>query len=307
LEGGAAVETFSKEECGMQVVTDWGADLSPELSKNLNIYYIPLPITMRGVTYEHNGELDKEQFYQELSDAEVLPSTSAPSVGSMVDLYRKLAKEDRDILSIHISSGLSGTLNVAKVASQQVPEANITVVDSKVLSCLQGWQVEAAARAVRAGWSLKRILGLLERIRMLADGAFTVQSLNYLIHSGRLGHLKGLLASMLSIKPVIGIEKISGTLISYGKEMTLRRALDRMVNLISQFYPNETMLRVQPVHGNNLQAVNLLVEKIRQRFICQIDPPLSVAPVLGAHAGPTVVGFGVMPLQIFDELEAAGY
>ncbi len=290
----------------MQVVTDWGADLSPELSKDLKIHYIPLPVTMSGVTYEQDGDLDKEQFYKVLSESNVLPTTSAPSVGSLVNLYRTLAKEDRDILSIHVSSGLSGTYNVAKLAVQQVPEANIVVVDSKVLSCLQGWQVEAAARAVRAGWPLTRILALLERIRTLADGAFTVQSLNYLIHSGRLGHLKGLLASMLNIKPVIGIEKVGGTMISYGKEMTIGRALDRMVNLITQFCPKRIPLRVQPVHGNNLEVVNLLVEKIRQRFVCQIDPPLSVAPVLGAHAGPSVVGFGVVPLQVFRELGTAG-
>lgn len=290
----------------MQIVTDWGADLSPELSKDLNIHYIPLPVTMSGVTYEQDGELDKEQFYKELSESDVLPTTSAPSVGSLVNLYRTLAKEDRDILSIHVSSGLSGTYNVAKIAAQQLSGANITVVDSKVLSCLQGWQVEAAARAVRAGWPLQRILALLDRVRELADGAFTVQSLNYLVHSGRLGHLKGLLASMLNIKPVIGIEKIGGTLISYGKEMTIGRALDRMVNLIARLYPKETPLRVQPIHGNNLETVNLLVKKIGQRFACQIDPPLSVAPVLGAHTGPSVVGFGVVPLQVFSELETAG-
>lgn len=286
----------------MQIVTDWGADLNPEFLKKLNIHFIPLPVTMRGVTYERDGELDKERFYKELTDTNVFPSTSAPSVGSLVNLYRKLAEEDSDILSIHISSGLSSTFNIARVAARQVPEANIVVVDSKVLSCLQGWQVEAAARAVKAGWSLKRILALLDRIRALADGAFTVQSLGYLVHSGRLGHLKGMLASMLNIKPIIGIEKIGGTLISYGKEMTIRRALDRMVELITQFYPKETALRVQPVHGNNLEVVNLLIEKIRQRFTCQIDPVLSVAPVLGAHAGPSVVGFGVVPQEVFCDL-----
>lgn len=286
----------------MQIVTDWGADLSPELLKKLSIHFIPLPVTMRGVTYERDGELDKERFYKELSDTDVFPTTSAPSVGSLVNLYRKLAEEDTEILSIHVSSGLSGTFNVAKIAARQVPEANIVVVDSKVLSCLQGWQVEAAARAAKAGWSLKRILILLDRIRALADGAFTVQSLGYLVHSGRLGHLKGMLASMLSIKPVIGIEKIGGTLIPYGREMTIGRALDRMVELITQFYSKETALRVQPVHGSNLEVVNLLIEKIRQRFTCQIDPVLSVAPVLGAHTGPSVVGFGVIPLEAFCDL-----
>ena len=106
-----------------------------------------------------------------------------------------------------MSSGLSGTHNSALLAAEMVPEAKVTHVDTKTLSAAAGWQVIAAARAARAGWKLENILKLVEKISAASDSFYTLKDLKYLIHGGRISHIKGLLASVLHIKPLIGVEK----------------------------------------------------------------------------------------------------
>jgi DegV family protein with EDD domain len=230
------------------------------------------------------------------------PTTSQPSVEEFARLYRKLAETDPEILSIHISSGLSGTINTARAAAESVPEAHITIVDSLSLSAPFGWQVEAAARAIKAGWSMEKIVSMLEQLRTETRGIFTLATMKYLIHGGRISHIRGLLASMLNIKPVIAVETVHGTYAEMGKEITLKRAIQKIVDVVQGWYPAGTKLRVQPLHGNNLEGVEILRQKLLQAFSVHWEPVTAIAPVLGAHTGPTLVGMAVAPQSVFDEL-----
>jgi DegV family protein with EDD domain len=119
-------------------------------------------------------------------------------------VYRSLAEKDPDILSIHITAGLSGTFNSAKAGADLAPEARVTHVNTKTLSAAAGWQVKAAARAVKAGWTLDKILPMLQKISDASESIYTLEELKYLIHGGRISHMKGLIASLLNIKPIIG-------------------------------------------------------------------------------------------------------
>jgi DegV family protein with EDD domain len=286
----------------MQIVTDRGADLVPSQMEGLNINFAPLRITLDGVTYASGVDLQSDRFYEMLSETESFPTTSQPSAGDFADLYRRLAQTDPEILSIHISSGLSGTLNSAHAGALMVPEAHVTFFDSMTLSAPLGWHVQAAARAVRAGWSLDRILPMLESIRAQTEGMFTLSTLKYLIHGGRISHMKGLLASLLNIKPVIGVEKEHGTYTTYGQEVTLKRAIGKMVDVVAGIYSQAGHLRVQLLHGNNPESVEFLREKMISMFDCVFDPVTSIAPVLGAHTGPGMVGLSVGPLALFQDL-----
>jgi len=135
-------------ELNMKIVTDSGTDLSlsPEQLAELNINVVPLIVTLEGETYREGVDIVPDAFYRLLETTQHFPSTSQPSVGSFSELYRRIAVTDPDILSIHMSSGLSGTFSVAQAAAKLVPEANVTHVDTKTLSAAAGWQVEAAAR-----------------------------------------------------------------------------------------------------------------------------------------------------------------
>jgi len=284
----------------MQIVTDSAADLSPEQLEGLDIHHAGLKITLDGKTYESGVDLDPITFYQMLTKTESYPTTSQPSAGDFADLYRKLAQKDPEILSVHISSGLSGTCNAARLGAEMVPEANVTLWDSKTLSCPLGWQVEEAARMVQSGAMLKDILARLAELREKVEAMYTLDTLKYLIHGGRINHITGLLASMLNIKPIIGVEKELGKYIQLAKHITTKRAIYGMADLVAGWYGLGSKLRVQLLHGNNMEGVEILREKMNQMFDCQWLPTTPIAPVLGAHTGPGMVGFAVSPMSLFE-------
>ncbi len=276
----------------MQIVTDSGSDisLSSEQQKDLNVHVVPLNVSLDNVTYREGVDIQPADFYPLLADTEDMPTTSQPSAGEFADTYRKILEYDQDILSIHISSGLSGTYNSALAAAQMLPEANITVIDAKTLSAAAGWQVEAAARAIKNGWALDKVKDLVERISAASDSIYTLNELKYLIHGGRISHMKGLVASILNIKPIIGVEKEGGTYVQMGQVRTFKRAVQRLVNIISDKHPPGSALRVQVLHSYNFEGAAMLKDLIDQTFECTWLPEGHISLVLGAHTGPSMIG-----------------
>lgn len=286
----------------MQIVSDRGMDLSPEQSAELDIHLVPLTLTLDGKTYRSGVDIQPPEFYKLLEATESFPVTSQPAPGDFAEVYRRLAATDPEILSVHISSGLSGTLNSAQQGAKMIPEARVTFYDTKTLSGAEGWHVEAAARAAQAGWPMPRILDMLQKITKATDTVFTLAELKYLIHGGRISHMKGLLASVLGIKPVIGVEKDLGKYEQMGQARTLNQAIGKIVDLIAHRYSPGTALRTQTMHADNPEGAALLREKLSERFACTWLPVSSIAPVLGAHTGPTLVGVAYAPLAALPEM-----
>lgn len=286
----------------MQIVTDGAADLAPEQSEGLEIHKVPLTLTLDGKTYASGVDIQPAEFYALLEQTSSFPTTSQPSPGDFAALYSRLAQSDPEILSIHISSGLSGTLQAARSGASLAPEARVTFFDSRTLSVPLGWMVQAAARAIQAKWDKERILNLLSQISARTQGLFTLNHLNYLVHGGRISHLKGLMASMLSIKPIIGPDKTDGKYTTFAQEVTLRRALNRLPQIIARLYGDSSRLRFQILHGQNMEGVEVLRQALTQKFQCLFEPLVVVAPVLGAHTGPSIVGLGVGDPDAFGGL-----
>ena len=283
----------------MQIVTDRGADLSPSQLEGITVHFTPMRLTLDGKTYSSGEDVTPEQFYDLMSESSGFPTTSQATSGDFAALYRELAREDPEIFSIHISSGLSGTLSSAKTGAQMTPEAKVTFWDTKTLSCPEGWQVELAAQALKAGWPLDRVLRRLEELSAKTVEMFTLDTMKYLIHGGRISHMKGLIASLLHILPIIGVELESGKYIQLGQERTMKRALDRMVTLLQGHYAAGSELRVQLMHGKNPEMVAYLKDQLERVFRCCWLPTVSVAPILGAHTGPSLVAFSAAPLELF--------
>jgi DegV family protein with EDD domain len=269
----------------MQIVTDQACDLCDAQREGLKIFMAPMRFTLDGETYSSGEDVTARTFYDLLEQTSSFPTTSQPSAGEFASLYRSVAKDDPDILSIHNSSGLSGTNDSARAGAAMVPEAKVTFWDTMTLSCPVAWQVEAAARALQAGWPLPQVLSLLDKIRQQSAGFFTVNTLKYLIHGGRISHIKGLLASVLKIRPIIGVEKESGKYYSAGQERTEKRAVEKMAEVVAMLYPEGTLLRVQLLHGKSPDTLELLREKMQSMFDCLWTPTVNVAPILGAHTG----------------------
>ncbi len=283
----------------MQIVTDRACDLSDAQLKNLKLHYIPMLMTLDGKTYSSGVDITSEQFYDLIEKTEGLPVTSQPSPGAFAELYRELAKTDPDILSIHVSSGLSGTIQSAKLAVEMVPEARVTVWDSQTLSAPLGWQVEAAAKAAQAGVPLAQILEKLDRIRKSTEGMFTLDSLKYLIHGGRISHMRGLVASLLQIRPIIAVDKVTCKYYTVSQERTFKRAIQKLAEMLERFYPKGTVLRVQLLNAKNPDALELLRQAVERLYKCEWEPTLTIAPILGAHVGPTMIGLCVGPAELF--------
>ncbi len=278
----------------MQIVTDSGTDvgLTPEQAAELNIHVVPLVVTLDGKSYREGVDIKPEDFYPILIESGNLPITSQPSAGEFADLYRNLAAKDPDILSIHMTSGLSGTYNSALAGAEMVPEANVTHIDTKTLSAAAGWVVKSAARAVKAGWAKDKILDLTQRIGDACDSIYTLDELKYLIHGGRISHMKGIIASLINIKPMIGVEKVNGTYEQLGQVRTFKGALKGLVKVMGRKYKPGSELRVQVLHSNNPDGASLLREQVDKTYKCNWLPTGPMSLVLGAHTGPSMVGVG---------------
>jgi DegV family protein with EDD domain len=288
----------------MQIVTDSGTDinLSPREAAELNVHTVPLNVTLDGITYQEGVNIKPEEFYQLLEKSENLPITSQPSAGQFAELYRKLATEDPEILSVHMTSGLSGTYNSALAGAEMVPEARVTHFDTKTLSAVAGWQVEAAARAGKAGWAVDRILQLLKRIGDACESIYTLDELKYLIHGGRISHMKGLIASLINIKPMIGVEKENGTYIQLGQVRTFKGALQGLVKQMKKKHQPGSEIHVQVLHSFNPEGASMLIEQIEKIYKCNWLPLGPMSLVLGAHTGPSMVGVAFGPRDIFEDI-----
>ncbi len=273
----------------MIVVTDSGMDTSPGQLDGFDVVQVPLKLELDGKTYLSGVDIQPEEFYELLLTTDSMPITSLPSPGEFAEVYRKHASQG-PILVVHISSGLSNTYQAAHSGADLVPEAEVHFIDTMTLSGAQGWQVEAAARAIKAGWSLDKIKALVKQVYETSETLFTLPDLRYLIHGGRISHLKGLMASVLGIKPLIGVSKKDGKYYDRGKSPTFNRALESIAKTIAKEIPEGTKLRTQIAHTANPEGAEKLHQAMDKRFDCQWLPNSTVAPVLGAHTGRGLVG-----------------
>jgi DegV family protein with EDD domain len=287
----------------MIVVTDSAADLTREDVQKHDIKIAPLHIQFPegGISAE---EITPDDFYRRLKAMEPeLPTTSQPSSGAFASLYKDLAVLDRDILSIHISSGLSGTLESARLGAQQVPEANVTHVDTLTLSGGQRFQVLAAVKAIRAGMSVEATLERLDKIRAATETIYTLETLTYLARGGRIGRVQALAGSLLKIKPIIKVDKADGKYSQAGKERTLPKALEAIRSYLLSVYGPGTALQVSVMHGQFAEQAQILHDMLAEKLNVAKSEVLRISPVLGVHTGPGVVGAAVVPAGLMEGLE----
>ena len=274
----------------MKIVTDSGADISFEECKSLGITMLPLKVDLAGVSYKSGIDIDPEQFYDLMDASPTMPITSTPSVGEFAEVYKRLATEDPEILSVHISSGLSATFNVAVQAAELVPEAKITLVDTLTLSAGTGWQLRAASAMMQAGHKLEEIVATMRKIQDATSTFFTLPDLKYLIAGGRISHLKGLMASLLGIKPVIEVNKEDGKYYDKVKKRSFNKALDGITELVNKKHPAGTELVAQIVTAANPAGAEQLKTSMEKVFKCHWEPTVTLGTALGAHTGRGLVG-----------------
>ena len=285
----------------MKIVTDCAADFSAEELEQLGIVAAPLFINFP--EGEINAtEISADDFYNRLEAMRpAIPTTAQPSAGIFAELYRKIAETDKDIFSMHISSGLSGTINSAHDGGGQVAsEANVSYWDTLTLSAGERLQVMAAALGIKAGWSMDKIQERLIKIRENTELLYTLDTLEYLARGGRIGRVKAMAGALLNLKPVIRVDT-DGKYSTLGNGRTLTKSMGMIADSMHEKFGN-TPVWVTMIHGRFAEKADLLAADLKGKLnIAKMDL-VRISPVLGVHTGPHIVGASVLPMELMSDL-----
>ncbi|MGH9245827.1 MAG: DegV family protein [Acidimicrobiales bacterium] len=271
---------------GVRIVTDSASDLDADLCDEFGIAVVPLTIRFGGDEFVDREELSVDEFYRRLAESPTLPETAAPAPGAFEKAYRRLAEDGADaIVCITLSSDVSATMQSAMNAAEAVADdIDVRVVDSRGVTVSEGNKALAAARAAKDGKTADDIVALVADLAARTRTYGTLDTLDNLKKGGRIGNAQALLGTLLSIKPLIDIS--SGKVEEAGRTRTRRKALEALAGKVLE-HPAVEDLAV--MHG---QAPDL------DAFLALLAPRYSkddlrialVGPVVGAHAGPRVIG-----------------
>ncbi len=273
------------------IVTDSTADIPPSVANELGITVIPLTVNFNTQQYLDGVEISSDEFYPMLTASTNLPTTSQPSPAEFRSIYERLLEDHDSIISIHISSGLSGTITSALTARELV-QGDIHVFDSRSISLGIALIATEAVDMVKQGLSAAEIIARLEQVREGTEVMFTLDTLEYLRKGGRIGKVQAVMGALLSIKPIVRV--VDGIYIPVGKVRRQEQALQEIVQQFQALAVNKTVKRIVVAHGAAQKAAELLTDKIRQAFGRKPDLTVQVGPVIGVHTGPGTVGAAML-------------
>lgn len=285
----------------MKIVTDCAADMSNEELENLGIVQAPLFIQFPEGEV-NSADISADEFYNRLEAMRPqIPTTAQPSSGIFAELYRRLAHMDKNILSVHISSGLSGTINSARDGGEQVKgEANVSFWDTLTLSGGERFQVMAAAMADKAGWAMDKINERLTRIREKTEVIYTLDTLEYLARGGRIGRVQAMAGALLNLKPVIRVDT-DGRYSTVAKGRSIGKSISIIADHLVEKYGNAPVW-VTVLHGRFAEKADQLTEEFKQKLNVAKLEVQRISPVLGVHTGPGIVGAAVVPMELMGDL-----
>lgn len=285
----------------MKIITDCAADMSVEELERLDVIQAPLFIQFPEGEI-NSADISADDFYNRLEAMRpIIPTTTQPSGGIFAELYRKLAQRDKDILSIHISSGLSGTINAAHDGAEQVrDEVNVNFWDTLSLSGGERFQVLAAALANKEGWALDAIKERMAKIREKTEVVYTLDTLEYLARGGRIGRVKAVASALLNLKPIIRVDD-DGKYSTVTTGRTLGRSISSMAEHLHVKYANAPVW-VTILHGRFAEKAETLRKELETKLHIAKLEVIRISPVLGVHTGPGVVGAAVAPMELMEDL-----
>ncbi|NGP44946.1 DegV family protein [Bacillaceae bacterium SIJ1] len=280
------------------IVTDSTAYLTEAMLKNNNIYRIPLNVIMNGESFQEEIELTADDFYDKVRDADELPKTSQPAIGEFTKLYEEIAQSYDAVISIHLSSAISGTYQAAITAGDMIENLEVYVFDSEISCMPQGMLVLAAAKKAQAGIHPQEIVQQLHKLRQHTKAYFIVEDLKHLQKGGRLTGAQALVGSMLQIKPVLHF--VDKKIVPYEKIRTRKRAKARIMQKLSESLEREGNATITIIHANRLEEANELKQEIEREY-----PSASVfisyfGAVIGTHLGEGALGIGWCPVALTE-------
>jgi len=271
------------------IVVDGTACLSNEVEREFDIRWLPLHVDIGKETFTANVDLSAAEFYAKIAAPGVLTGTSQPNMGECRDVYDRIAREGtRKMLVLTVASELSGTYSVAATTAQAMPEVEIEVIDSRSLAGGISLIATAVGRQRRAGGSFQDGVALGKRMAGKIPILAVADTLEYLKRSGRVSGAQALFGSMLQVKPIL--EVADGKVHPIDRVRTRDKAVARMKEIISERVPEGTRLHACTLHTNDPERARGVAEWVQERFHCVEHWTAEAGPVIGARAGPGVVG-----------------
>lgn len=270
------------------VVVDSTAYIPEELVKQYNLHIIPLHVNWAGESLRDNVDITADEFYAKLGQAKEMPTTSQPSAGEFFDFYSEVAQTAESIVSVHISSELSGTIASAHAAAKLMEDFPIEIVDSRSTSMGLGFMALAAARAVADGADHKTAAAaardLIPRMRLV----FVVDTLEFLHRGGRIGGAQRLLGSMLSIKPLLQLD--DGRIEPLEKVRTMRKATQRLLEIAQESSGPGKKLHISILNAAVAAEAEAFAGAVQDALTPDELHVVGISPVIGTHTGPGAIG-----------------
>ncbi len=277
-----------KRDQRIAVVTDSTSDLPPELVEQYDIHVVPQILIMGEKTWRDKVDIDSQTFYELLQTSPDFPASSQPSVLSFQELFAELSQTADGIVAVLVSDELSGTINSAQMAKQNLPDVPIEIVDSRAASMQLGFMVLATARAAAAGKDLQAVADTARDLVGRTYVYFVVDTLEYLHRGGRIGAAARLFGSALNLKPLLTIS--DGIVQPVAKIRSRRKALDRLRSVLKEQIADEDQVHMAVLHVAAPEEAARLGQELRAEFQPVEMIHSECGPVIGTHAGPGTVG-----------------
>ncbi|EGO6092817.1 DegV family protein [Enterococcus faecalis] len=266
----------------VKIVTDSSCTMEKSLRDELNIHMMPLSIMVDGVVYPDDDHLPGEKFMDMMANAKALPKTSQPPIGEFVELYDRLGENGSEVISIHMTKGLSGTVEAARQASN-LSSSKVTVIDSDFTDQGLSFQVIQAAKLAQAGAGVPEILAEIERVKQNTKLYIGISTLDNLVKGGRISRTTGLLSNIFNMKVVMDFENTELIPVAKGRGVkTFNKWFDELKSELSKI-PNIRQIGIS--HADGLELANGFKEGLQAIFKDMDIPVLHTNPVIATHTG----------------------
>src|SRR5450830_1029294 len=267
------------------IVTDSSSDISKDICEKYNIAVAPLYVMFGNETYRDDGkQLTLKAFYDKIRVSPMMPTTSQPTPGDFLEIYKELLKTHDSIINILISKKMSGTIASAELAAKELPDADITTIDSEKVHMPCGFIAIKAVEMAAKGASKEEILRKVEELKEKVTVLFIPSTLEYLKKGGRIGRAKALLASLLELKPILTLH--DGEVSPYKNTRRWEQGKQEIINLMESMIKNPENLHVYVGDSDMKTEGDEFASKIKNKFNPQELIRGDLGPVVGSHAGP---------------------
>ncbi|WP_026583594.1 DegV family protein [Bacillus sp. J33] len=272
----------------IKIVTDSTADLSSEIIDKYAIEVVPLTIHIEGNTYLDRVDITPSEFIRKMKEANELPKSSQPPAGAFVEVYDRFGEEGYDIISIHMTGGMSGTVRSAESAAG-MSSANVTVVDSRYISKALAFQVLEAAKLAKEGKSVQEIVERLNTVRESSKLFVVVDTLENLVKGGRIGKGKAMIGSLLNIKPIASLE--GGVYTPVAKVRSHNQVAKYLAKQFAEDVKGKAIKGVGLVHAEGYELASKLKRLIEEMTAYDKVEIEETTPIISTHTGPGAIGF----------------